>query len=721
MSTFWNLWAVALTLIFFILMIQIVYKYWRANREGDENRVIDTFDSIEERDAPAPKFLFTAYLIAFILSLLYLILYPGLGNWSGLLKWKSSDDKLSSPTTTLDEQMSTIKDFSLVSLASNDAVVTSGKALFQTHCAACHRSNAQGQKNFPNLIDNDWLWGGSDADIIQSISNGRNGVMPSWKDVFTAEQIRDLSYFILAKGNRVTDAPVVRQQIGQSIFEKICTQCHWDGKPENKDNPDIDAPNLFDSVWLHGGSIEEIQYTIRYGWNNVMPSFGGKLTPNQIFAVAAFITRSRLDNDTKIASLNPESVKRGEYLAQAGDCIACHSAIGGEPFAGGLPFVTPFGTIYSTNITPHVDEGIGSYSYDDFHDALVDGKGKHGYLYPAMPYTSYQYLKDDDIKILWDYLQSIGAVPRRNDENHMIFPSNIRLGLLSWDLVFMDKTPLNYELPDSLKSSVDDVEKWQKGKYWVMGLGHCSECHTPRNFAQALETDHIFKGNLIDGWNAPAIDANELYIDGWDLKSLTDFLNTGNSSKGTAFAGMADVVKNSLSHMTRDDVESIAYYLLKGDEGNMINPNAVKLSPSGFTEQALKTKEYKLFSDTCGACHGGDGKGREGIAPTLLHNGIIMHSDPFNTMAVTIRGLSPSYIDEQTDYMPMASFSEILSDQELASLISFVRLYLGDRKEPVTGEQVTKTRMLLEKAGFTGGLHTTPQMYINRDTDIDIE
>ncbi len=452
-----------------------------------------------------------------------------------------------------------------------------------------------------------------------------------------------------------------------------------------------------------------------------MPSFKDKLTQNQILAVAAFITRSRLSYDTKLAKLNKTSVKRGEYLAQAGDCIACHSAIGGEPFAGGLPFVTPFGTVYSTNITPHVDEGIGSYNFEEFKDVLVSGKGKHGYLYPAMPYTSYQYVKDSDMHALWDYLQSIIAVPRRNDENKMIFPSNIRLGLLGWDLVFMDKTPLSYEVPANLKSSIDDVEKWQKGKYWVMGLGHCSECHTPRNFAQALETDRIFQGNLIDGWNAPAIDANELFIDGWDLKSLTDFLNTGDSSKGTAFAGMADVVKNSLSHMTRDDVESIAYYLLKGDEGNTISPDAVKLSPTGFTKQALTSETYKLFSDTCGACHGKDGKGREGIAPTLLHNGIIMHSDPFNTIAVTVRGLSPSYIDEQTDYMPMASFAEILSDQELAGLISFVRHYLGDRKEAVTAEQVTHVRKLLEKAGYTGGLHTTPQMYINRDPDIDIE
>ncbi|MCL9781600.1 c-type cytochrome [Vibrio sp. S4M6] len=721
MNVLWHLWALGLTILFFFLMIGVVIKYWRSNHRANENTVIDTFDGIEERDAPVPKLLFISYLISFILSAGYLVLYPGLAGWPGLLDWKQSNDKLSDPTTTLQAQMSVISDRSLVNLASDDLIVTSGQILFQTHCAACHRSNAQGQENFPNLIDHDWLWGGSDEDILDTINNGREGVMPSWKAVFTPEQIEELAYFILAKGNRDIDAPAVKIQIGQSIFEENCIKCHWDGKPENKNNEDINAPNLFDSVWLHGGSVEDIQYSITNGWISIMPSFQGKLSEDEVLAIGAFITRARLDNDAKLAKLNSSSVQRGKYLARAGDCVACHSAIGGEPFAGGLPFVTPFGTLYSTNITPHIDEGIGSYNYDEFRAALVDGKGKHGYLYPAMPYTSYQYINDKDIRALWDYLQTIVAVPRRDDKNDMMFPSNVRLGLLGWNLVFMDTAPLDYQVPNELAKQVDDVEKWQRGKYLAMGLGHCSECHTPRNFAQALESDRLFHGNLIDGWNAPAIDANELYIDGWDLKSLTDFLKTGNSGKGTAFAGMADVVKNSLQYMTLDDIESIAYYLLKGDKGNLINANAVKLSPSGFTDSAYQTADYKLFSETCGACHGQDGKGRNSIAPTLLHNGIIMHSDPYNTIAVTIRGLSPSYIDERRNFMSMVSFSEIFSDEKLAQLISFVRKYLGDRHEPVTRADVKKVRLQLEKAGFTGGLHTTPDMFIHRDKNIDIE
>lgn len=322
---------------------------------------------------------------------------------------------------------------------------------------------------------------------------------------------------------------------------------------------------------------------------------------------------------------------------------------------------------------------------------------------------------------MWEYLQSITAVPRRNDDNSMIFPSNIRLGLLSWNIVFMDTNPLSYEVPAEIKESVDDVEKWQKGKYWVAGLGHCSECHSPRNIAQAIIADRIFQGNLIDGWNAPDITSNELYTDGWDVEVLTDFLHTGHSAKGTAFAGMADVVKNSLSLMTREDVESMSYYLIKGDTDNFISPDAVVLKPKGFDDSAYNSDIYPVYQQTCGACHGEDGKGRDPIAPALLDNGIIMHRDPFNTIAVTVRGLEPTYLVEDKNFMPMASFEDVLSDQQLAELITFVRYHLGARDVVVTAEDVKDVRETLEKAGYAGGVHTTPDMYDQRDRNINIK
>ncbi|MEZ8157845.1 c-type cytochrome [Vibrio splendidus] len=717
MSTFWNLWAVLLTLIFFILMVSVVVKYWRSNHKADHDHTIGTFDGIEEKDAPPPKLLFVSYAVAFLLSAGYLVLYPGLGEWEGLVDWKQSDDKLSSPTTSLNEQFAQTSETTLEGLAAVPEIVNSGKILFQTHCAACHRDNAQGQKHFPNLIDQEWLYGGSDEAVIHSIAKGRNGAMPGWSEIMRPDEVAKVSYYLASLNQRHTDVPEVKVKVGKELFLKYCSSCHADGSVAN---PEIGVPDLSDDIWLHGGSIEEIQHTINKGLNNLMPAFDEQLTENEILALGAYIRHAGEVDQQRLTSLKASSVERGEYLAYAGDCVACHSAEGGEPFAGGLPFVTPFGTVYSTNITPHTTEGIGTYNFDDFRAALVAGKGKNGYLYPAMPYTSYQYLTDQDMVDLWEYMQSITAVPRRNDDNSMMFPSNIRLGLLGWNIVFMDTDPIDYEVPEELKGEIENVDKWQQGKYWVAGLGHCSECHTPRNIAQALIPERIFQGNLIDGWNAPDITANELYVDGWDEATLTDFLHTGHSDKGTAFAGMADVVKNSLSLMTREDIESMSYYLLSGDINNTIASDAVQLQPKGFDEDSYATDIYTTYRQTCGACHGDDGKGRDPIAPTLLNNGIIMHSDPFNTIAVTVRGLQPTYLDKDRNFMPMASFEDVLSDQRLAELITFVRLHLGDREEPVTAEHVREVRETLEAAGYAGGLHTTPEMYENRDKNINI-
>lgn len=717
MSTFWNLWAVLLTLIFFVLMVSVIVKYWRSNHKADHDHTIGTFDGIEEKDAPPPKLLFVSYAVAFLLSAGYLVLYPGLGEWEGLVDWEQSDDKLSSPSTTLNEQFAQTSETTLEGLAAVPEIVNSGKILFQTHCAACHRDNAQGQKHFPNLIDQEWLYGGSDEAVIHSVAKGRNGAMPGWSEIMRPDEVAKVSYYLASLNQRHTDVPEVKVKVGKELFVKYCSSCHADGSVAN---PAIGVPDLSDDIWLHGGSIEEIQHTINYGLNNLMPAFDEQLSENEILALGAYIRHAGEVEQQRLASLKASSVERGEYLAYAGDCVACHSAEGGEPFAGGLPFVTPFGTVYSTNITPHTTEGIGTYDFDDFRAALVAGKGKNGYLYPAMPYTSYQYLTDQDMVDLWEYMQSITAVPRRNDDNSMMFPSNIRLGLLGWNIVFMDTDPIDYEVPEELKGEIENVDKWQQGKYWVAGLGHCSECHTPRNIAQALIPERIFQGNLIDGWNAPDITANELYVDGWDEATLTDFLHTGHSDKGTAFAGMADVVKNSLSLMTREDIESMSYYLLSGDTNNTIASDAVQLQPKGFDEAAYASEIYTTYRQTCGACHGDDGKGRDPIAPTLLNNGIIMHSDPFNTIAVTVRGLQPTYLDKDRNFMPMASFEDVLSDQRLAELITFVRLNLGDRNEPVTAEHVREVRETLEAAGYAGGLHTTPEMYENRDKNINI-
>ncbi|EAR56065.1 cytochrome c family protein [Photobacterium sp. SKA34] len=723
MSTFWSGWVIILTLIFLAIMIVVVAYYWKKNSAANANRTVDTFDGIDENDAGVPNLLLLSYLIAFIIAAVFLLLYPGMGNWQGLMKWQSSSEAASTSPTSLVKQISQFSngEASYQTLSSSPEVVVAGRALFQTHCAACHLNQAQGQLHFPNLSDTVWLYGGSDEAIHLSIVKGRNGVMAGWKDILTEEEIEHVSYYVASlEKSRIIAEPAINLELGKTVFDANCTACHGG---DAKGNTAIGAPNLTDNVWLHDGSVEGIIATVKYGLNNLMPAFEEQLSDTEIQALGAYIRHQGNNQNEKLSALDPDLVSKGQYLAYAGDCIACHTSEGGEPFGGGLGFLTPFGTLYSTNISAHPTYGIGDYTYDEFYDALHKGKGKHGYLYPAMPYSSYQYVTDEDTQALWAYMQSLNFVNTRNEENKMMFPSNIRLGLLGWNIAFLNTDPLQYP--------ADATEQWKRGKYLTMGLGHCTECHTPRNVAQALIEKELFQGNLIDGWKAPNITATELYQDRWDVKTLTDFLKTGHSDKGTAFGGMAEVVQNSTSFLTEQDVAAISEYLITGDKYNELDRSVPQLNPQGFgdlmpanvdiqtvelkplssNDPENEAKLYGLYVQTCGACHGKDGKGRKGIAPTLLNNGIIMHSDPYDTIAVTIRGLSPNFMEQDSNFMPMSSFNSVISDANLAKLISFVRNKLGDRTVPVTLEEVAEVRKDLIKGGYAGNIHatTTPE------------
>ncbi|PSV30596.1 MULTISPECIES: cytochrome-c oxidase, cbb3-type subunit III [unclassified Photobacterium] len=723
MSTFWSGWVIILTLIFLAIMIVVVAYYWKKNSAANANRTVDSFDGIDENDAAVPNLLLLSYLLAFIIAAVFLVLYPGMGNWQGLMKWQSSSEAASTSTTSLAKQISQVpnSDTSFQALSTSPEIVVAGRALFQTHCAACHLNQAQGQLHFPNLSDTVWLYGGSDEAIHHSIVKGRNGVMAGWKDILTEEEIENVSYYVASlEKNRIISEPAVKLELGKTVFDANCTACHGSNA---KGNTAIGAPNLTDNIWLHDGSVEGIISTVKYGLNNLMPAFEEQLSDSEIQALGAYIRHQGNRQNEKLAALDPDMVSKGQYLAYAGDCIACHTGEGGEPFGGGLGFLTPFGTLYSTNISAHPTYGIGDYTYDEFYDALHKGKGKHGYLYPAMPYSSYQYVTDEDTQALWAYMQSLNFVNTRNEENKMMFPSNIRLGLLGWNIAFLNTDPLQYP--------ADATEQWKRGKYLTMGLGHCSECHTPRNVAQALIEKELFQGNLIDGWKAPNITATELYQDRWDVKTLTDFLKTGHSDKGTAFGGMAEVVQNSTRFLTEQDVAAIAEYLITGDKYNELDSSVPQLNPPGFgdlvpanvdiqtvelkplssNDPENEAKLYGVYVQTCGACHGKDGKGRKGIAPTLLNNGIIMHSDPYDTIAVTIRGLSPNFMEQDSNFMPMSSFNSVLSDANLAKLISFVRDKLGDRTVPVTPQEVAEVRKDLIKGGYAGNIHsmTTPE------------
>jgi len=266
-------------------------------------------------------------------------------------------------------------------------------------------------------------------------------------------------------------------------------------------------------------------------------------TPVLIALISLTLVGSQVLADTA------DRIKRGEYLARTADCVACHTAEGGEPFVGGLPFKTPMGTLYSANITPDKETGIGKWSDEEFMRALREGKGKHGEnLYPAMPYTSYTLITDEDVQLIKDYLFSLPPVKRRDQKDEMTFPFNVRQGLSAWKLIDFDNRRFQ---PDD---KMDD--SWNRGAYLVEALGHCGECHTPRNVTMGMKANERYAGAMLDGWHAFNITSDKAAgIGSWSQDDIVDYLRSGHAAgKGGAAGPMAEVIENSTRHLTDADL-----------------------------------------------------------------------------------------------------------------------------------------------------------------------
>ena len=705
MNTFWTIWVIAIVLLSLTTMYYVVGHLYRKRNTESYDRVLAEYDGIEEHDGPVPRLVWIAYGVGLAAAVAYLLYMPALGGFKGLGGFQSTDAMEVDNFKPLDELIAGLNSgdpVDLTTLANNPALVAAGDRVFQNTCIACHRQNAQGQKMFPNLTDSDWKYGSSDAQIWHSIANGRKAAMPGWGSILKDEQIDELTdYLVSLNKQRLPFSSREDVADGRTLFKQHCVSCHG---PDATGNQETGVPDLTDDVWLYGGDKSLIAHSVKQGLNGTMPAFETRLTRPELLAVAAYVKHLDIEAREEKAKEDKESdalLKRGQYLARIGDCVACHTAPdGGEPMAGGLGFLLPpMGAIHSTNISQHSDSGIGRYTYAEFHDVMKKGKGRHGYLYPAMPYTSFKYVTDEDIEAIWTYLKSVNPRDRKDVENTGLFSFNIRFPLTIWSMVFRGD--------DALEADKSKSAPWNRGKYLVLGLGHCAECHSPRNLAQAMISDQFLKGNLIDGWQAPDISANMLHRQGWTAPELAGFLKHGYSDKGTVFAGMAEVVSNSTRYLTDADALAMATYLVEGDQaiGNTIEPNAAPIMHPGLTNDAYANKSYKLFAKTCGACHGVKGEGRKDIAPALDGNSIFSLDDDYNTVAVVLRGLAPDYSSLDDGYMPMVRFDEDIPDARIAELATYVRTYFGGQPEPVTTSEITKIRKDLDKGGFTPKFH----------------
>ncbi|WP_339485429.1 c-type cytochrome [Pseudomonas sp. EL_65y_Pfl2_R95] len=361
-----------------------------------------------------------------------------------------------------------------------------------------------------------------------------------------------------------------------------------------------------------------------------------------------------------------DQAQRGAYLARAADCMACHTQPGGAPYAGGLPIVSPFGTIYGTNITPSKEHGIGLYSDEEFFAALTEGKRRDGAnLYPAMPYTSYHLMPREDSDAIHAYLKTIEPIERAAPETSLSFPFNVRLGLLAWNMVYADDLQLQ---PAEGKSAA-----WKRGQYMVEVLGHCGECHTPRSQTGAMELDKRLTGGVLNGYLAPSLLTNDLAARGWNHQDLSSFLKHGMSAQGTMFNEMYPVFHNSTQHLSDADLAAMATFLLSDKPPEAKALTEVPLDKLSASAQSGRQQ----YLNVCAGCHAAGGEGKPHIAVAMRGNTTLRLDDPRNLLRVIEDGIGEQQFTGFERMQPMPGFADKLSQQQLTDLLNYLRQSWG--------------------------------------------
>jgi mono/diheme cytochrome c family protein len=395
-------------------------------------------------------------------------------------------------------------------------------------------------------------------------------------------------------------------------------------------------------------------------------------------------------------------IKHGEYVARAGDCIACHSAAHGKPFAGGLPLETPLGNIISTNITPSKTNGIGNYTYAQFSEAVRHGVRADGAnLYPAMPYTSYAKITDGDMKALYAFMmKGVAPVDESPEKTDLPFPFGIRMSMGVWNAMFLQKDAFK---PDRTKSA-----EWNRGAYLVQGLAHCSTCHSPRNLMMAEDASRELGGGVVGTWHAPNItpDVNS-GVGSWSEADLVAYMKTGQAEgKAQAAGPMAEAVDNSLRHLSDADLQAMAVYIKSIPA---IHDAADQQSAASFGQEHDATDEVRghawpedknklsgaqLYDGYCASCHQAKGEGANGL-PSLFHNTALGHANTDNLVMVMLDGVKHT---EDSPEVLMPGFADLMTDQQMATLGNYVLTNYGNPDAKVSVEQIKTLRAGGEKS-----------------------
>jgi len=377
-----------------------------------------------------------------------------------------------------------------------------------------------------------------------------------------------------------------------------------------------------------------------------------------------------------------QQIQRGEYLARAGDCIACHTPQGSQPFAGGLALATPFGTVYTPNITSDAEAGIGRWSAAEFWRAMHNGRSRDGrMLYPAFPYPNYTHVTREDSDAIYAYLLSVPPSGQRNRPHEVGFPYNTPLAMAVWRALFF--TPGRFA-PEPAQSA-----EWNRGAYLVQGLAHCSACHSPRNALGASSAAQALGGGLMPGqnWYAPSLHSpHEAGLADWPLEEVVQLLQTGLTSRASAMGPMGEVVGNSTQYLSPSDLRAMAVYLRALPQDGSPRP-----APGAADAQAM-ARGSRIYTQQCAQCHGDQGEGKAGLFPALAGNRGVLLESPANVVQLVLHGGFQAQTAGNPRPLGMPPFLHVLDDDEVAAVSTFVRNAWGNRAEPVDGFAVRRLR-----------------------------
>jgi len=377
-------------------------------------------------------------------------------------------------------------------------------------------------------------------------------------------------------------------------------------------------------------------------------------------------------------------VERGRYLLAAGNCEGCHTVPGGERFAGGRGLVTPFGTIYTANITFDAATGLGRWSKDDFWQAMHHGIRRDGErLYPAFPYPHFTKMPREDVDAIYDYLATLPPVKKTTPENDLPFPLNLRSTLAGWNMLFFDSGTFE---PDSSKS-----DEWNRGAYLVEGPGHCGGCHTEKNLFGADKNSRHLKGGQLENWAAPNIRGGRNGgLDHWSDDDIVEFLKTGRNVHTAAFSIMSEVIEFSTQYLNDADLRAIAVYLNDLDDEERAPPTK--------PDEAEMKAGAAVYFDNCSACHVSDGKGVPRFFAPLARSGKVNNSDATTVVRVILDGARAVPTATHPSPLTMPPFGWKLTDGQVAAVATYVRASWGNVGRAVSAREVAELREKLRES-----------------------